>query len=130
MPTLKALRTEVLQAELMRRRRSIAPLQKKRDRLMSKVALIDRQLAALGEAPTNGVGRGGTRRRAVNKQPLVDALYSVMKGKTMSVGEAAEAVQKAGYKTYSSTFKVMVNMTLAKFTDRFKRVGRGQYTTK
>ena len=130
MATLKSVRTEELQAELVRRRRSIGPLQRKRDQLMAKLAVIDRQLASLGEAPMNGLSRGGARRRAVNKTPLVDALYNVMKGKTMSVGEAAEAVQKAGYKTYSSTFKVMVNMTLAKFTDRFKRLGRGQYTTK
>ncbi len=113
--------------------RSIGPLQRKRAQLLAKLAQIDKKLAELGEVSSNGTARsvkGGGRRRAVNKTPLVDALYNVMKGKTMTVSEAAEAVQKAGYKTYSSTFKVMVNMTLAKYTDRFKRVGRGQYTTK
>jgi hypothetical protein len=70
------------------------------------------------------------RRRATNDTPLPEALHAAMKGKTMTVSEAAEAVQAAGYKTYSSSFKIMVNMALAKHTKLFKRVGRGQYTTK
>jgi hypothetical protein len=54
----------------------------------------------------------------------------VLKGKEMRVTDAAVAVQKAGYKTNSKTFRVQVNIALVKRKDLFKRVGRGVYTAK
>jgi len=36
---------------------------------------------------------------------LTDSLAAALKGKTMSVGDAAEAVQQAGYRTNSNNFR-------------------------
>lgn len=76
----------------------------------------------------SGPHERGRRRRAVNPIPLPDALKKVLTGKTMSVQGAADAVQADGYKTYSSNFKIMVNMVLTKYPKMFKRVARGRYT--
>ncbi len=64
--------------------------------------------------------------------PLPEALHQVLKGKTLSVGEAVEAVQRAGYKTSSNNFRTIVNQQLiaAKNKKLFKKVARGQYTAK
>ncbi len=59
---------------------------------------------------------------------LADALASVIKGKPLSVTEAAEAVQKVGYRTNSNNFRTQVNIAMIK--GPFKRVGRGQYAAK
>ena len=48
----------------------------------------------------------------------------------MSVIEVAEAVLKSGYKSNAANFTSVVNLTLLKRKDLFKRVGRGQYTAK
>jgi hypothetical protein len=48
----------------------------------------------------------------------------------MRVTDLAEAVQKAGYKTNSKTFRVQCNIALVKRKDLFKRVGRGEYAAK
>ncbi len=68
------------------------------------------------------------RTRSANQMPLNAALHNLLKGKTMSVSEAADAVQKAGYKSNSANFYTVVNLTLLKRKDLFKRVERGQYT--
>jgi hypothetical protein len=44
------------------------------------------------------------------------------------VTEAAEAVQRAGYRTNSPNFRTRVNIALIR--GGFKRVGRGQYVAK
>jgi hypothetical protein len=77
-----------------------------------------------------GGARSSGRRRASNKQTLADALHELLRGKTMSVTDAAQAVQQAGYKTNSRTFRVQVNIALVKRKDLFRRVQRGQYTAK
>ncbi len=50
-------------------------------------------------------------------------------GKTMGVSDVAGAVQKAGYRTSSPSFRTIVNQALIA-SGKFKRVGRGQYTAK
>jgi hypothetical protein len=60
---------------------------------------------------------------------LIEALGKVLDGKTMSVTEVSEAVQKAGYKTTSPSFRTIVNQTLIN-SGKFKRVERGKYTAK
>jgi hypothetical protein len=110
-----------LHTELRRRERRLPSLQRKRDRLLSKLSTIDEQITALGGAV------GSRRKRPHNDLKLVDALAKLLKGRTMSVTDAAEAVQKAGYKTTSSTFRTIVNQTLIK-SDAFKKVSRGKYT--
>ena len=62
--------------------------------------------------------------------PLHAALHNVLNGTTMGVSEVAQAVQKAGYKTRSENFRTMVNITLLKRKDLFKKKGRGKYTAK
>lgn len=69
------------------------------------------------------------RKRPRNEMSLEDALAKLLKGKTMGVAEMVDAVQKAGYKTNSPNFRVIVNATLLK-SPKFKRVARGQYTAK
>jgi hypothetical protein len=60
---------------------------------------------------------------------LVEALAAVLKGKTMTVSNAAEAVKKSGYKTNAANFRVMVNQTFIKHRNIFKKVSHGHYTT-
>lgn len=74
------------------------------------------------------VGRTPSGKRFQNDSNLVGALQTLLKGKEMGVSEAAEAVQKAGYKTTSDNFRVMVNQALSKDGNPFKRVSRGIYT--
>jgi hypothetical protein len=46
----------------------------------------------------------------------------------MSVTQATQKVQDAGYKTTAANFRTIVNQTLIR-DNRFKRVSRGQYTS-
>lgn len=72
----------------------------------------------------------GSRKRHRNETNLVEALQQVLSGKTMGVTEAAQAVQKAGYKTTSPNFRTIVNQTLIKNPEAFTKQGRGLYTAK
>ena len=119
--SLESLSTAALQAEIRRRSGTLASLQRKRERLTVKLAEVNTQIAAQG-----GVSGGGNR--ATNATSLVDAMLKVLDGKTMGVGEVAEAVQAAGYVTTSPNFRVIVNQTFIKHKKVFKRVGRGHYT--
>jgi len=130
------LTTEELQQELYRRAEIARKRAVKRDRLLEQITQIDEELGVLGyeaetPAPTNGLcARGGSQRRPRNDQPLPKVLHSVMRGKTMGVTEAAEAARKAGYRSSSASFRNIVNQTLLKHPNLFKKVERGQYTTK
>lgn len=75
------------------------------------------------------LGKGAGGKRFKNESTLPDALAAVLKGTTLSVTEAAAAVQKGGYRTAAASFRTMVNVALIK-DKRFKRVGRGQYTVR
>lgn len=120
-----------LQTEIARRKKSVSKLQRQRDRLVQKLAELDAHIAANGGA-SGAVGgwtrSGAPRTRAHNEMNLLDALSKLLKGKTMSVTEAADAVQTAGYQTTSPNFRTIVNQTLLK-KKYFKRVGRGMYTS-
>lgn len=72
----------------------------------------------------------GSRKRHRNDTNLVGALQQVLDGKVMGVTEAANAVQKAGYKTTSPNFRTIVNQTLIKHPDVFAKEARGLYTAK
>jgi hypothetical protein len=118
-----------LQAELRRRSRRVGTLQRRRDRVARKLAALDAELAALG-ATMVGAGGGALlgRKRPKNDMNLVEALAKVLKGKTMSVTDVSEAVQKSGYKTSAANFRTIVNQTLIKNRSVFKKISRGQYT--
>jgi hypothetical protein len=118
--------------ELARRHRTVQKLERRRASLVKKLAALDAEIEANGgSAGGRGyAGGGGVRKRPKNAVQLVDALKEALSGKTMSVTEAAEAVQKAGYQTTSPNFRTIVNQTLINNMKKggFKRVGRGEYT--
>lgn len=114
-----------IRRELARRQRYVATLERRKERLLQRVASLDQQIRANGGA--NGALRMGKRTRAHNDVSLIDALAETLKGKTLSVTAAAEAVQKDGYRTTSPNFRTMVNAALLN-KRKFKRVSRGQYT--
>ena len=122
--SLARLSISDLEAEIRRRQRSTGTLERRRARLAARLDALDRKIELLGG--TASPRGGGTR--AKNKMTLNEALVSVIKGKPLSVTEAAEAVQRAGYRTNSSNFRTQVNIALIK--GGFKRVGRGQYVAK
>jgi hypothetical protein len=128
--SLSALSLTDLHTEISRRQRRAKGLLRKRSKLETKLRTLDAEIATLGlngALASKGGGGGGTRFH--NEMSLADSLAEALKGKTLSVGEAMEAVQRAGYRTTSHHFRVQVNIALTK-DSRFKRVSRGQYTVK
>lgn len=129
-PSLDGLSFDELQREMHRRERDMKRLVSKRDRLLSQVREVEDEIQSLGGAGAFGVTAGGRpRRRPRNDSSLSEALLKLLRNTTMSVTEAAEEVQRAGYQTTSSSFRTIVNQTLIK-DPRFKKVSRGQYTSK
>lgn len=149
--------TSELENELARRQDQAADLAARRDALLADIDALDVEIAELGgtssrrgrpakrkptrrkttssrgRAPAKKTARKKTgRKRPRNTSNLVDALHKTLRGKTMSVTEVAEAVQKHGYKTTSPNFRVIVNQALInrKNKGKFKKVARGQYTAK
>jgi hypothetical protein len=120
---LKAASVPELHAELQRRSRVLGELKRKRGRLVRELARVDRQIAEYGPA-----GEPLRRKRPKNPVILVDALKRVLNNRTLSVTKAAEAVQRAGYKTTSENFRTIVNQTLIGNKKAFKKVSRGMYT--
>ncbi|MCC6428053.1 MAG: hypothetical protein IT435_14685 [Phycisphaerales bacterium] len=113
-----------LHAEIRRRERVTSGLIRRRNKLAAKLAALDAQIRSHGVSV--GGGGGGTRPR--NEMNLVESLAKVLKGKTLSVTDAAEAVQAAGYKTSAENFRTIVNQALIKNNKVFKKIDRGQYT--
>lgn len=135
-PALSGISIQSLQAEIERRRSKTGGLELMRNKLMKRLGKLEaRILDAGGElisAVSGGRGGGGKRRgrgRAKNSESLVEALQRALRSKTLSVTDAAAAVQRAGYKSTSKTFRTIVNQALIKHRDKFKNVSRGQYTT-
>lgn len=124
--SINKMTTAELQAELQRRERNIRKLERRREKLLEDLAAIDSELAAEGALSASG----GIRRRPRNESNLVEALAGVLKGKTMSVTEATQAVQQAGYMTTAANFRTIVNQALIREKKVFKKVARGQYTAK
>lgn len=117
-----------LTTEIRRRQRRLSTLERKRERLASELASLDAEIRELGGSMGGGALEPG-RKRPRNTKKLPDALADVLKGKTMGVQEAADAVQAAGYQSSSANFRNIVNQVLIS-DKRFKRVDRGQYTSK
>ena len=141
-----------LQAEMDRRRNT---LESRRDELVAELNEIEKEL---GESSTGrkavkkkytGKKRGpkpGSKRkktakktsrkkttrkkRTPRKGSLVSTLQEVLDGKTMTVSDATEAIQKSGYKSKSPNLRMMVNQQLLKHKDKFRKVSRGKYTAK
>lgn len=125
--TLGGVSTDALARELSRRQQAVRRLERRRDKLAAELEEIERELGELGGL--GGVSIGGVRKRPRNEANLADSLAGVLRNKTMSVTEVADAVRQAGYRTSAENFRTIVNQTLIK-DRRFKRVGRGQYTVR
>ncbi len=123
-----------LRAELAERERHVKHLQGRRDGLLDQLAALDKEIAtadgkrAAVRTRRQRPGQAGRRQR--NKMNLVDALRKVLANKTMSVSEATEAVQRAGYRTSSANFRSIVNQSLLANRKVFRKVARGQYTAR
>jgi hypothetical protein len=126
---LSAVSVAELHRELRKRQLRVGAIVKKRDRLMAKVAALNAEISGLGGAAAGGAS-GSLRARPKNDQNLVQALQSLLDGKTLNVTAITEDVQKAGYQTTSPSFRTIVNQTLINNKDKFKRVSRGHYTAK
>lgn len=135
-PDLSRVPTTELIRELERRQAMAGEFESRREALQKELAEIEAELSALEARASNAFGRrhvnrsAGSRTRSANHQPLNAVLQKLLKGRTMSVTEITEAVQKSGYKSNAANFTTVVNLTLLKRKDLFKRVGRGQYTAK
>ncbi len=125
-PPVNTMSIGELQAELQRRERGIRKLERRREKLLDELAKVDSELGAVGALGASG----RIRRRPRNEMNLVDSLAKVLDGKTMSVTEVTQAVQKAGYITTAANFRTIVNQALIREKKVFKKVARGQYTAK
>ena len=123
---LGKISTTALAREMSRRQREIDKLRRRREKLIEQLSAVDAELGELDQFSA-GLGGGGGRGRARNSQSLADALANLLKNRVMSVTEAADAVQAAGYQTTSANFRTIVNQTLIK-DERFENVERGKYT--
>lgn len=113
-----------LTAELRKRQKGIHALERRRDRVTARLGEVNAQIAELNSL-TDMTPTGRVR----NTQTLPDALYSVMRGKRMSVTEAAEAVKASGYVSTAASLRAVVNQALHK-DERFRKVERGVYIAK
>jgi hypothetical protein len=115
-----------------RRRRVGRPAKKKKrvGRPAKKKKRVGRPAKKKKKRVTRRKTKRKTGRRPRNTGSLVESLKKLLKGRTMTVTEMADAVQKAGYKTSSPNFRTIVNQTLINNKKDFKRVARGQYTAK
>ena len=128
---LASLSETQLRAELVRRQSKLAGLERRHRTLSRRLATVEAMIRAAGGEVGGAVPgrRGPGRRRPRNKVPLAAALRDVLKGRTLGVAEAADAVLKSGFKTHSRNFRTMVAIQLGK-AKGIKRVSRGQYTAK
>ncbi len=140
---ISQITTRDLHAELDRRQGVARTLQSERQGIERQLADLDRQITDLGGLVAGRRGRKPGRpagstlttvkqqngRRRARRGSLADALHTSLAGKTLSVGEALDAIRGAGYKSKSPNLRTMVNQQLSD-SRRFKRVARGQYTAK
>ncbi len=129
-----------LEAEVRRRRQILGRLEARRRGLVAELERIDREMAGSGgvggvnaanaAAGPGNRATGGRGKRPKNKLNLVEALGKVLKRETLSVTDAATAVQRIGYRTTSPNFRTIVNQALLANRRVFKKMGRGQYTAR
>lgn len=135
-PDLSRVPTSELIRELERRQAMAGEFEARREALERELDDIDAELSALDATSRNGVRprhvnrSASARARSANQEPLHVALQRLLTGRKLSVSEAADAVQKAGYKTHAANFRTIVNMTLIKHKALFRKKGRGKYTAK
>lgn len=123
--TMTDLSIADLQRLLNRRRRQIDKLQRKREKLEKKLAVLDAAIVELGGSPS------GPGRRARNTLSLNEAIHQVLEkaDRPLPVGDILEQVQRTGYRSSSANFRGIVNQTLIK-DKHFSAVQRGVYGLK
>ena len=131
---LTKVSVEALKKEISRRQRKLPELIAARDTLNRLIA----ELEGLGGVKPTAIARRkpgrpkGARKaiRPARAGSLSSALMDALGAKgNLTVAEAADAVQAAGYKSKSKVFQNIVGMTLSK-DKRFRRVRRGVYALK
>jgi hypothetical protein len=125
---------EELKKEIVRRTRVLPKLISMRDTLDQKIAelqgLIEVHAAPKRAARKMGRKRGRKAQRMARAGSLSSKLVEVFQGKkSLSLGDATNAVLAAGYKTKSKNFSKVVGIALAQ-DKRFRRVRRGVYALK
>jgi len=121
-----------LETMLETRREAISALEEEREKLSSRIAEIDQEIADMAGKKSPGRPKGSTNRkkkksvkvkrkkgaaggrRARNKKSLKDYLTDILEGskKGYTLNELMEEVQKAGYKSKSADFKTVLYQTL------------------
>ncbi|MCA9304045.1 MAG: hypothetical protein KC996_07985 [Phycisphaerales bacterium] len=119
----KNLSLTEIQSELKQRQKIVRRLERQRARLAAELEGVNRQIFEL-----TGVHPQGAH-RPKNTSNLGDALVKLLRGREMTVSEAAEAVQAAGYATTANNFRTIVNQKLIS-DKRFRKVRRGVYSTR
>jgi len=126
-----------LRKELEDKERQVERLKTKRAKVAGELERLDKEIARLsGKTAAGGKSTGKKRatkkrrRRPKNKAGLADTLAKVLKGKKgVSIEDAVNLVQKAGYKSNSKNLRGLVRQRLSG-DDRFKSVGHGVYVLK
>ena len=119
-----------LERILDRRRSELQKLNKERNNLRRELGGVDRRIAKLegSMGGRRGMNGGG---RARNERSLNDTIEVVLQqsGRPMPVGDIVDAVQRAGYRSSSASFRGIVNQQLIK-DKRFTATERGVYGLK
>ena len=119
-----------LQAELRRREARVRSLLDRYRRLIERADALRAEIEASGGRVDIGAGAGsvaGVLGRTRDQPSLVQALKTVLAGKSLTIEEAAQQVLESGYATGSRQFAKIVAITLGQRPE-FKRVERGRYT--
>ena len=134
---------EELKKELGVRERQLATLVKRRNALLKRLAVVDREISRLtGETTSAGktskkkksAKRAKSARKAKStrkrraRKTLAEVMVKVLtkSEEPMRVKDIAAAARKAGYRSASKDFYGIVAMTI-RDESRFQRVGRGLY---
>ena len=128
---LSDMTLDQLYKEIQRRLRVLPKLIARRDELNGQIAELESLAKAVeSRRPARKAKPGLRAKRYRNKTSLPEVIAAVLKGKeAMGVGDIAQAVRQAGYRSTSKSFRSLVNKAL--ITDkRFRNVRRGRYAMK
>jgi hypothetical protein len=135
---LSRMSTSDLTRELERRRGMLQDLVRQRDALTTQLSELEAVFGSANGSSSGLTARRGRRgpprarrgKRSRNSMSLAEALRRALKGKTLTVSNAVEAVRKVGYESASPNFRMMVNQALLANKKVFKKIARGEYTAR
>ena len=122
-----------LSAELDRRYRQYEELSARLHEIADELESIEAKIAELSAIQEPGLReqRSPAGKHIRRKQvALPQVLHKVLKGKTLTVKDAVAAARRAGYKTRSPNFRIIVNQALIDHRELFRKVAHGKYTAK